>query len=164
MLIKDNLLLAVRLCESGVGKPSTFGLSLCISHHFSCRFSISRKTTTNVYLGVHEIHDYFHSTMEVLSLTIIRRKWQRKPASSDKHMNTWICEWEPKRANVLLSGEVWAWAVYIVESSGREQWQRAALSWVQLNTVCLDGESLSVDAVKSSVFPQPLFVCTHFMK
>lgn len=28
-------------------------------------------------------------------LTIIRRKWQCKPPSSDKHMNTWIYEWEP---------------------------------------------------------------------
>lgn len=39
-------------------------------------------------------------------------KRQRKPASSDKHMNTWIWEWEPSQADVLSSAEFWTWAVY----------------------------------------------------
>lgn len=51
-------------------------------------FLSHKKNQANVSLGFHGIHDYFHSTMEVHSLVIIRRKWQCKPPSSDKHMNT----------------------------------------------------------------------------
>lgn len=51
------------------------------------------------------------------SLTIIRRKWQCKPPSSDKHMNTWIYEWEQMCCWVE---RFWAWAVYIVELNSRE--------------------------------------------
>lgn len=105
------------------------------------------------------IGDYFHSTTEVHSLIIIRRKWQCKPPSSDKHMNTWICEWEPQRANVLSSGEVWARAVYIVESSCGVP----LLSWF-LPKNCVSRPrvplsiSLSVNAIKLLFFFQPLFV------
>lgn len=65
-------------------------------------------------LGFHQILDmtYLHPATQEHFLTVMRRKWQRKPARSDKHMNLWICEREPQRANVMLSG---ARAVYSVE-------------------------------------------------
>ena len=95
MLIKPTVASGCKMSARRVRRvnPAKFGLSVCSSLHFLRLFSISqKKQTTNVNLAFHRIHDYFHSTMEVHSLTIIRRKWQRKPPSSDKHMNTWIYE------------------------------------------------------------------------
>lgn len=60
---------------------TSFAYSLSHTH-------TKKKKQANMSLGFHGIHDYFHSTMEVHSLVIIRRKWQCKPPSSDKHMNT----------------------------------------------------------------------------
>lgn len=84
---------------------------LCHSQHFLSIFLISPKGgEKNLW-----IYEYFHSSI-VNSLIIIWRKWQCKQPTSEKHMNTWICKWEPLWANVL-SGAVWVRAVYTVQSS-----------------------------------------------
>lgn len=57
----------------------------------------------------------------------------------------------PSRANVLLSGEVWAWAVYIVEGRSGEQ-----LFYDIYGKLCLEDETLSTDVIK------PLFLPTSF--
>lgn len=65
-------------------------------------------------------------------------------------MNSWICEWEPQRANVMLSG---AQAVYIVEL----KWRAAHLCL--LLWLCLDEELQAHWMLLRSSSSQPLFVC-----
>lgn len=99
---------------------------------------------------------YFHSATEEHSLTIIKRKWQRKLPSSDKHMNLWICEWEPQRANVMLSGTR---AVYIVELHCE-----GLLIYTFCWKLSLDEELLADWMLLHSSSSQPFFECAPPMK
>lgn len=138
----------------GMWEKNRHILSRCcaILNSFLSLFLISPKGE-NIW-----IYEYFHSSI-VNSLIIIGRKWQCKQPSSEKHMNTWISEWEPLWANVLLSGEVWVRAVYTVQSSCGE-----LLFYGFCWKLSSETKSLSQGMPLNPSSFQPLFVSADFLK